>query len=92
MVEYGVKKLITNPTLIPGANEVIRVVDARSHTTKAFILPASYEGILEKLLKEVAFREWARKKKEEIRRTEADKPDAEMERRGWESVEGYLDD
>ncbi len=94
MVEYGVKKLITNPTLITSAEEIIKVIDARSQKTKAFIVPVKYEALIEKLIKEIAFKKWAKEKKEALAKSKnnQDANDKELEKIGWEEIESYLHD
>ncbi len=66
MLEYGIKAITTNPTLITKATEIIRLVDSRSHKTRAFVLPVSYAPIIEKISKEIEFRKWVEQKKQEI--------------------------
>jgi hypothetical protein len=94
MVEYGVKKIITNPTIITSAEEIIKVIDARSKKTKAFIVPVKYEALIEKLIKEIAFKKWAKEKKEALAKSEnnQDVNDKELEKIGWEEIESYLHD
>jgi len=66
MLEYGIKAITTNPTLITKASEIIRLVDSRTHKTRAYVLPVSYEPIIEKLSKEMEFRNWVEEKKLKI--------------------------
>ena len=63
MLEYGIKAITTNPTIITKATEIIRLVDSRNHKTRAFVLPVSYEPIIEKISKEMEFRQWVDQKK-----------------------------
>ena len=89
MLEYGIKVITTNPTLITKASEIIRLVDSRSHKTRAFVLPISYEPIIEKLVKEMEFRNWIGDKKKKINK-EKDNLDDIMNA-GIESMGKYLE-
>ncbi|HIP14767.1 MAG TPA: hypothetical protein EYG74_04690 [Sulfurimonas autotrophica] len=88
MLEYGIKAITTNPTLITKASEIIRLVDSRSHKTRAFVLPVSYEPIIEKLSKEMEFRSWIEQKKKKINK-DKDNLDDVMEV-GIASMSDYL--
>ncbi|MBU1668675.1 hypothetical protein KKC13_09660 [bacterium] len=66
MLEYGIKAIITNPTLITKATEIIRLVDSRSNKTRAFVLPVYYEEIVEKIVKEIKYKQWVKEKKERL--------------------------
>jgi len=63
MLEYGIKIITTNPTLITNSKEIIRLVDGRTNKTRAFVLPVSYAPIIEKISKDMEFREWVEQKK-----------------------------
>ncbi len=89
MLEYGIKAITTNPTLITKASEIIRLVDSRSHKTRAFVLPVSYEPIIEKLAKEMEFRSWVEHKKKKINK-EKDNLDDIMNA-GIDSMGKYLE-
>ena len=67
MLEYGVKVITTNPTLITKAKEVIRLVDSRSHTTRAFVIPAMYEDALKDFFKKLEYQKWVKEKKQALR-------------------------
>ena len=90
MLEYGIKAITTNPTLITKASEIIRLVDSRTHKTRAFVLPVSYESIIEKLSKEMEFRNWIEEKKLKISK-EKDNLDDIMEV-GVNSMSQYLEE
>jgi len=66
MLEYGIKAITINPTLITKATEIIRLVDSRSHKTRAFVLPVYYEEIVEKMVKEMKYKQWVKEKKERL--------------------------
>ncbi len=51
MLEYGIKAITVNPTLITKANEIIRLVDSRTKQTRAFVIPAIYEEYIRKIRK-----------------------------------------
>ncbi len=55
MLEYGIKAITTNPTLITKASEVIRLVDSRNHHTRAFVIPAIYEDLLKDFFKKIEY-------------------------------------
>ena len=63
MLEYGIKAITTNPTLITKSKEIIRLIDSRTKQTRAFVLPASYAPYLEKIQKEIEFKKWVEEKK-----------------------------
>lgn len=90
MLEYGIKTITTNPTLITKAKEIIRLVDSRSHQTRAYVLPVSFEPLIEKLAKELEYREWVKHKKRQMKKQKSDDLDDIMEA-GIESLNHYLD-
>lgn len=93
MLEYGIKSITTNPTLITKAKEVIRLVDTRSHCTRAFVIPAIYEEELKAFLKKLEFEKWVETKKAALGKdTDRDNPPKELMETGWENIEEYLDD
>ena len=63
MLEYGIKEITTNPTLITKTQDIIKLVDSRSNQTRAFVLPNSYAPLIEKLSKELEAKKWAKEKK-----------------------------
>jgi transaldolase len=63
MLEYGIKTITTNPTLITKSSEIIKLVDSRNHQTRAFVLPAEYEPLIKKLEKEIEMKKWLMEKK-----------------------------
>lgn len=89
MLEYGIKTITTNPTLITKADEIIRLVDTRSHKTRAFVLPVSYEPLVERLAKEMEFRKWVNEKKEKMTGVTNDGLD-DLMLAGIESIEKYM--
>ena len=94
MVEYGVKRLITNPTLLTQSDEIVRVVDGRSKQTKAFVVPAHYEKLMQKLIKEIEYEKWAKEKKR-LLKAQASSTEDEMHplsEAGMQSIGEYLDD
>ncbi|WP_456428274.1 hypothetical protein [Nitratifractor sp.] len=97
MVEYGVKKITTNPRLITESEEIVRIVDGRTRKTRAFVIPSTHEKLVERLVREIEDREWARRKKEELENAghSGDKEKEALEalsEAGMKSVEEYLDD
>jgi hypothetical protein len=95
MLEYGIKAITTNPTLITKSDEIIRLVDTRNHQTRAFVIPAKYEEEVQALFKKIAYKKWANDKKSRLESTKTDEvdsiPEALMEK-GWKEIEEYLDD
>ena len=89
MLEYGIKAITTNPTLITKESEIIRLVDSRSHKTRAFVLPVSYEPIIEKLVKDMEFKNWVEEKKKKVNK-EKDNLDDIMSA-GIDSMGEYLE-
>jgi hypothetical protein len=89
MLEYAVKKVITNPTLITNSTEIIKIIDNRSHQTRAFVLPVSYTPLIEKLEKELEFKKWVARKKALLTSNDISKKDdmSDMMGLGIESIE-----
>ena len=93
MLEYGIKVITTNPTLITKASEIIRLVDSRNHHTRAFVIPAIYEDELKDFLKKIEYKKWVEEKKQALKNHNAkDTPSEELMKKGWNSIEDYLDD
>ena len=93
MLEYGIKIITTNPTLITKASEIIRLVDSRNHHTRAFVIPAIYENELKDFLKKIEYKKWVEEKKQALKNHNAqDTPSEELMKKGWNTIEDYLDD
>ena len=93
MLEYGIKNITTNPTLITKSTEVIRLVDSRNHTTRAFVIPAMYENELKEFFKHIEHKKWVEEKKEALKKhNKEDKLSEELMIEGWKSIEDHLDD
>ena len=93
MLEYGIKIITTNPTLITKASEIIRLVDSRNHTTRAFVIPAIYENELKDFLKKIEHEKWVEEKKQALKKyNNQDSPSEELMEKGWSTIEDYLDD
>ena len=93
MLEYGVKAITTNPTLITKSNDIIRVVDSRSKQTRAFVLPSSFAPLVEKLAKELEAKEWAKEKKALLEARDRQKDEDELEdvmHSAMTSIDEYL--
>ena len=93
MLEYGIKVITTNPTLITKASEIIRLVDSRNHHTRAFVIPAIYEDELKDFLKKIEYRKWVEEKKKALKAHHAeDAPSKELMDKGWDTIGDYLYD
>ena len=93
MLEYGIKIITTNPTLITRANEVIRLVDARNHSTRAFVIPAIYENELQDFLKKIEHKKWVEGKKNALKKQkQSDTLSEDLMEEGWQAIEEYLHD
>jgi len=93
MLEYGIKAITTNPTLVTKASEIIKLVDTRSKQTRAFVLPAHYAPLVEKLAKELEAQQWAIEKKRQLAgaASATDELDAIMHT-GMQSIRNYLEE
>jgi len=92
MLEYGIKTITTNPTLITKSKEIIRLVDSRNNETRAYVVPVSFEPLIEKLAKEIEFRKWVNEKKRLVDALPfEDRVDEDLMRIGFESIEEYLE-
>jgi len=93
MLEYGIKAITTNPTLITKSTEIIRLVDSRNHRTRAFVIPAIYEEELREFLKKIEYKKWVERKKAALNKShEKENPPEELMEKGWETIGDYLDD
>lgn len=90
MLEYGIKSITTNPTLITKTDEIIRLIDTRNNETRAFVLPATFEPIVKKLAKELEFRRWVEEKKSKVGANDENFDD--LMEAGWENIVKYLDE
>ena len=88
MLEYGIKLITTNPTLITKANQIVKLVDNKTKKTRAYVLPSSYADIVEKLIKEEEYKLWAKKKKALVKEKIAN--DEELMEEGIKNIESYL--
>lgn len=91
MLEYGIKAITTNPTLITKTDEIIRLVDSRSKQTRAFVLPSSFAPLVEKLASELEAKEWAKNKKALLGKKNISKDEFDdIMRNGILSIDNYL--
>jgi len=91
MLEYGIKTITTNPTLITKATEIIRLIDSRNHQTRAFVLPVSFEPLIEKLVKELKYKKWVEEKKKNFNHYKNEENELEtIMSAGIESMNHYL--
>ena len=91
MVEYGIKTITTNPTLITKTDEIIKLVDTRSKQTRAFVLPSSYAPLVEKLVQELENKKWLQEKKKLLSSSSnEDIRDEELMEFGIKSMQEYL--
>ena len=93
MLEYGIKAVTTNPTLITKASEIIRLIDSRNHRTRAFVIPAAYEDEFKDFFKKMEYKNWVGEKKEALKKhVDQDAPSEELMKKGWSAIKDYLDD
>jgi hypothetical protein len=93
MLEYGIKTILTNPTLITKSTEIIRLIDTRNHETRAFVLPILYAPLVEKLSKDLEFKLWVQNKKKQLNETLNEKDDlSDVMNAGIESMNAYLEE
>jgi len=88
MLEYGIKTITTNPTLITKADQIVKLVDYKTKKTRAYVLPSSYEDIVEKLIKDEECKLWAKNKKALLKEKIAN--DEELMNKGVENIDDYL--
>ena len=91
MLEYGIKTITTNPTLITKSKEIIRLVDNRNHETRAFVLPVSYEPIIKKMVKEMEFQKWVANKKR-VKKEDGKDSLEDIMVEGMKSIDEYMSD
>ncbi len=91
MLEYGIKNITINPTLITKSEEIIKLVDSRSKKVRAYVFPAKYATLIEKIIKEIEYKEWAKEKKRELKKAanESEKLDDFM-LAGIDSINEYI--
>ena len=92
MLEYGIKTVVTNPTLITKSDEAIRLIDSRTKKVRAFVIPAKYAKEVEKLLKEIEYKEWVKKKKKLLKGKKSNEDLSDVMEAGIESINEYLDE
>jgi len=90
MLEYGIKTITTNPTLITKADEIIKLIDSRTKQTRAFVIPASYESYIGKIVKEIEYKKWAENKKKLLKNSKTKDDLKDMSILGMESIDEYL--
>jgi len=90
MLEYGIKTITTNPTLITKTNEIVKIIDNKTKKIRAFVLPSRYEDIVNEIIKEEEYRLWAKKKKEAL--NEKTKLDEKLMKEGIKNINEYLGD
>jgi transaldolase len=90
MLEYGIKLVTTNPTLITKAKEIIKLVDSRTKKTRAFVLPASYAPYIEKIVKEIEDKKWVEEKKKLLKKSKQKNDLEEVSELGIKSINEYL--
>jgi len=92
MLEYGIKTITTNPTLITKATEIIKLVDSRTSTARAFVLPASYAPYVQKIAKEIEYKIWAKEKKKQLQSSKHTDNLDDISLIGLDSIDKYLGD
>ncbi len=90
MLEYGIKTITTNPTLITKASQIVKLVDNKTKKTRAYVLPSRYQHIVEQLIKDEEYKLWAQKKKALLKEKTAN--DEALMEAGIENIDRYLDD
>ena len=91
MLEYGIKEITTNPTLITKTQDIIKLIDSRSNQTRAFVLPNYYAPLIEKLSKELEAKRWAKEKKELLQNNNlSDDKLEDIMQYGIKSIDEYL--
>ena len=90
MLEYGIKTITTNPTLITKASQIVKLVDNKTKKTRAYVLPSRYHHIVEQLIKDEEYKLWAQKKKALLKEKTAN--DEALMHAGLENIDRYLDD
>ncbi len=91
MLEYGIKTITTNPTLITKTNEIIKLVDSRSKETRAFVLPSSFAPLVKRLEKEIESKKWVEEKKKLLKNNESQSENLDdIMQIGLKSLNEYL--
>ena len=88
MLEYGIKTITTNPTLITKASQIVKLVDNKTKKTRAYVLPSHYKKIVERLIKDEEHKLWAQKKKALLKEKEVN--DEALMDAGLENIQRYL--
>ena len=91
MLEYGIKAITTNPTIITKATEIIKLVDSRTDTTRAFVLPAPYAFYIQKIDKEIQHKKWAKEKKKMLKNSKQTDSLGDISTIGLNSIDEYLE-
>ena len=92
MLEYGIRTITTNPTLITKSEEIIKLIDSRTKKTRAFVLPASYEPYIKKIKKEIEYKKWVENKKKLLKKSKIKDNLDDISEMGLRSINEYLGD
>jgi len=92
MLEYGIKTVTTNPTLITKADEIIKLVDNKTKKVRAFVIPATYATYVEKISKELEYKKWAKDKKKALKEKTTDGELEDLSSFGMQNIQKYLGD
>ena len=93
MIEYGIRDITTNPTLITKSTEIIKLVDNRTQKIRAYVLPPSYEPYIKKIEKEIENKKWVEEKKRLLQESQQGELDNlnDFSEAGKESINKYLE-
>ncbi len=87
MVELSLKEMTVKPSTVSHSKEVIKLVDGRSHRTRAYIIPAKYEKYIIKALQRIEDEIWAEKKMQNFsKRSQQDENFDDMAAQAWQEM------
>ena len=86
MVELSIKEMAVRPSTVSQSDDVIKLVDGRSHHTKAYIIPAKYEKYIAKALQRIEDERWAEEKMKRYDKNQKDENFDDMADRAWRQI------
>ena len=85
MIELAIRDITRNPTKITQNDEIVRLVDGRTHRTRAYVVPARYEKEIRRLIQRIEDEKWAK----EAMRIEKSKDNDNLEEIGRQALETW---
>ena len=86
MVELSIKEMTVKPSTVSRSDEVIRLVDGRSHHTKAYIIPDKNKKYIAKALQRIEDEIWAQDKMQRFPKRAKDDNFDDLTESAWQEI------